>query len=191
MKLNDSNIIVLFEWFNDLKYEKEAAEKAVGSLAPKGAGELDRDFDLRKRKYAVDKANAVGAADGKIDALTIELELTGEWEAFDARRGCGRAKLNKVVNEVDYFVFRETLGTLGNVNEVEMKSRSVGGLRFSSNPDRRIEGESFDVCTSEGSYGSMAGKPVKLQATLKRTYDGKWSGRGEFVQGGNRIPAQR
>jgi hypothetical protein len=191
LKLDDGNVVILFEWFNDIKYAKEAALKAVGPLAPKGSSELDREHDMRKRKHAVDTAKAVGVLDGKVEALTVELELTGEWGPFDARRGCGTAKLNKVVNEVDFFVFREVIGTLQSVSDVELKSRSVASLRFAADSDRRIESESFDVCTSESSYSSMAGKPVKLQATIKRTFDGVWSGRGEFVQGSNRIPAQR
>ena len=191
LKLNDGNLVVLFEWFNDIKYEREAAVKGVGDLAPKGASELDRAYDVRKRKHEVDKAKAAGGPEGKVEALSVELDLTGEWGPYDARRGCGKAMLNKVVNEVDFFVFRETLGNLGNRADVELKSRSIESLAFASDADRRIEGQSFDVCTSESSYTSMAGKPVKLQATIQRTYDGKWTGRGEFVQGSNRIPAQR
>jgi hypothetical protein len=191
LTLNDGNLVTLFEWFNDIKYEKDAAVKVAGSLAPKGSSELDREYDVRKRKHQVEVAKAAGKPEGKVEALTVEFGLTAEWDPYDARRGCGAAKLHRVINEVDFFVFRETLGSLGSVAEAEVKSRSVESFKFAADSDRRIEARSFPVCTSESSYAGMAARPVKLEASLKRTYDGKWTGRGEFTSGGNRIAAQQ
>jgi hypothetical protein len=189
--LNDGNMVLMFEFFQDMHNEIEAAGKGVGSLEPKRSGELDRDFDKRQRDHAVAIVKAKAPFEGQIDAAVFQWTLTAEYEPVDARTNCTRAKLFADMEAVDFFVFRNTIGGLSNSTKIDIKSRTVETLELRSDGSRRIEGYSYKICGQ--SADSLNAKGVTLAATVSRSWVGEdWKGAGEFVdKNKNRIPAAR
>jgi hypothetical protein len=193
LTLTDADFVVLFEWFNDRKYERDAAVNAIGPAPKRNTGELDREFDLRQRAYDVAVAKARGPADGKIEAAVFTLDLSVAFDPWDSRTGCGRARLSAEVDKVDYFVFRETLGGLQNTAPVTIKSRTAESMKFTAEGHRRLEANSWPICMAQASYDALAAKGAKVTGTLQRAaLTPDWKGTVEFVdKSGNRLPAQR
>jgi 3,4-dihydroxy-2-butanone 4-phosphate synthase len=81
-----NDLVVMFEWFADVKAESDALRKQVPPLEPQRSGETPAQFDVRKRLYDEDLVRAVTPADGKIDLTTFSSDLAATFSA-DAK-GC-------------------------------------------------------------------------------------------------------
>jgi len=182
-KLRGADVVILFEFFMDIKHEVDAASQSVPALAPKASGELDREFDVRKRKHDEAVVRATAPIQGKIDTTSFDLEWAGTWEPLNPSTGCTRAKAILDVNHVDFFAFREGMGTLKSRSDVQVKTKTVEAMSFESGGTRRIEATSKPVCAvSESTYKSLQSSGVKLWVEMSRTWEGgDWSGPAEFV----------
>jgi hypothetical protein len=181
MKLTGDDIVILFEFFGDIKHEKESATAGVSAPQPLGAGELEREFDLRKRAYDEAVVRATAPIEGKLEAASFDVEVAGEWEDLGPN-GCTKAKAVADMSAVDFFLFREAMGTLQVRSEVKTKTKTVQSLAFEGAGTRRIEAVSKKVCVSESELATLRGSGVKLWVEMRRTVSGDdWTGPAEFV----------
>jgi hypothetical protein len=178
------DIIILFEWFNDLKYEREAAIAAVGELAPQAAGELTGAYDKRARVHEEAVATTRARFEGRIDVTTFEIALPATFDAYDTTTGCiPKARFLVDLGAVNFYTFREAMGGPNLTSPItQTKPVTVATLHFSSDGTRRFEGLSKPVCVSADAARAVTADDVKFKLLLKRTYKGQdWTGVGEFV----------
>jgi hypothetical protein len=164
--LTNADFVRLFEFFNDVKNELEAAEGRIGPLQAQQSSESVSMFERRARKRDEDLTRARGPHEGRIEATTFDLTL----DATTADRdGCSRAVAEVDLSNLSFDLFRVGMGVKEVSNPVTVKSSSIESARFTAESPRR-----FEV------LGRCGTKSTRLRMTLVRTWDGKWSGAGTF-----------
>jgi len=166
IQLDAGSMAELFTTLQRLEAEVEAARRRVPALSPRGEGETERLYERRARRHAIQQAQAVGPAQGRIEAVTFAVSLP---VVEASRDGCRRPVARADLSELPFSTFRAGMGTLGRTNEVALTSSTIeravftveGGFRF------EVVGRCDEVATT-----------AKL--SLRRTHDGRWSGRGDI-----------
>jgi len=185
-----NDLVVMFEWFADVKAESDALRKQVPPLEPQRSGETPAQFDVRKRLYDEDLVRAVTPADGKIDLTTFSSDLAATFSA-DAK-GCAVGAVSVDLTAVPYFTFRTAMGNTTAKNPiVAKKSRSIAGGEFANGEARSMKLTSKPVCGPAAASLLASGGRAKVQLS-RSSKGGDWSATGEFVdKTGEIVPAAR
>jgi hypothetical protein len=173
------DLVMVFEFFNEVHWGIKAAEEQVGPLKPKESWESDDAFWLRKRKHEEAIAAATSPWEGKIDATTFSAVLTGGFSPYDG--SCTSALVDLDLSQVQFDLYRRTLG--GNAVNVPVAAtgRNVGSISFMASGRRRFEAISTPLCVSAGSAASLAAAGSKVELTFRRPHNSdKWTGTAEF-----------
>jgi hypothetical protein len=185
------DLVMIFEFFNDVKNEIDAAKASAGPKPTQNAGEMEAVFDKRARAFDESVVAAIAPSEGKIDATTWAVELPAALGAPDAK-GCQKVELLADLPSVGYLLFRTAMG--GNLVLYDVtfpKPITVEKLQWGGENSRRLQGTSWPICDPTALATLSSG--VKFKGTLHRTHlGGDWTGTGEFVdKTGVNIPAKK
>jgi hypothetical protein len=187
------DLVMLFEFFVDRKYERDAAVQALPAVAEQGDNEPEAAYDKRVRTHDEEVARATSKIDGHIDVTTFDIELPATLEPWDASINCfPKAKFEVNLDHVQFFSWREGMGGNFLVHAIKMDkpSKTVQLLEFNANGIRRFQGNSYKICTASPEVGKeIEAHGIKVVMKIKRTYKGQdWSGTAEFVDATTNLP---
>lgn len=165
--VDEKNFVELFEFFNDAKNEITAAEARVGALGTRRDDESQSMFERRSRAHQEALVKARGPFEGRIEATTFSVSLPA---TVVERDGCKRSVASIPLEAVSFDLFRTGMGTRAASNPVTLVGTpTVDSAQFTTESPRRFE--AVGRCGTTG---------TRLRMTLKRTWDGQWSGSGGF-----------
>jgi len=156
----------LFTTLQRLEAEVDHAQRSIAPLAPRGAGETERLYERRARRHAIEQVRAVGPAHGRIEATSFVVELPVVEASSD---GCRRPVAIADMSDLPFSTFRAGMGALERSNPVNMTSSTIERALFTVEGGFRLE--------VVGRCGEVA---RSARFTLRRTHDGRWSGRGDI-----------
>ncbi|NCG17681.1 MAG: hypothetical protein GWP91_01515 [Rhodobacterales bacterium] len=178
--LNNSDFVILFETYNDIKYEEEAIRERIGDFKAREEHETDDVFFLRKRKYDEGLLAAVSPVVGKIDKLTFEAMLTGGFTPHDG--SCTQGLIEIDLNQISFDLFRYALGGRRVMVPINIADSNVASAKFEANKGQKFTALSSPVCVSAGAAAGLAGQGSKFKVTFSRMHDENvWSGTGSFT----------
>lgn len=170
----NDDFVILFEFFNDIKYAIKAAEREADSIDPRQSHESDDDWFLRKRKAEEGRLATVSPLEGKINATTFKITLTG---AVAEVGGCKKAAVNIPLEKIDFNLYRYTLGGSAVDLPLSLEGSNVESVAFKATGGRRFE--AFSTCVS----GSGA-NGARLELEMRRPFNSDaWTGKATFVDG--------
>lgn len=177
----NDDLVIVFEHFNDIKYEIEAAKSALGALAPRASYEDDVKYDMRTRDFDIRQAQTMSPFEGRIAKTTFDIELTGGFTPHDG--ACTRPTVVVDLTKVNFDLFRYTLGGLRVEVPVSLDAGSnVEAAKFAATGQYRFEATGKPICVSAAQAATLSSQGSKLRMTLRRPFDSdNWTGTASFV----------
>ncbi len=187
----DADGVVVIERLADAFHAREAVVARVGPAPTRLANETDYAFDQRGRTYKLSLAKALGPVEGRLEGLRFVLTVPAFYGEPDGA-GCLTVRANVDVSIVDFFVFRNAMGTTLQRNAVELGkvSKTVASLVWIGDDKERFEAASIPLCGP--AVPGLVGKTARLEATIRRKASGGWTAdAAEFVDSrtGSRVKA--
>lgn len=168
LTLDSATFVQLFEFFQDMKNELDAAEARVGPLQPQQGNETQSIFERRARSHQEQVVKARGPFEGRIQNTTFVVTLDA---AVTDRDGCSRSVATWDAGAVSFDLFRLGMGTTKASTALVALSTSptVEKAQFTLENPRRFE--ILGRCGTTASKGRI---------TMTRTPEGAWSGTAAF-----------
>jgi hypothetical protein len=168
LTLEDATFVQLFEFFQDMKNELDAAEARVGPLQAQQGSETQSIFERRARSHQEQVVKARGPFEGRIQNTTFVVTLSA---SVSDRDGCSRSVATWDAGAVSFDLFRLGMGnTKVSVLPVQLSaSPTVEKAQFTLENPRR-----FEIL---GRCGTTA---TKGRITMSRTPEGVWTGTASF-----------
>ena len=165
--IGPGNFVELFELFNDVKNDIDAAAAKVGPSAPQGPTESVNLYERRVRTWEEQLVKVKGPLEGRIEATTFQVTLPA---TVVDRDGCKRSVASVDMTAIEIGLFRTGMGTIATSAPVECRScPTIETARFTLENPRR-----FEVLGRCGTTGN------KLSLTMNRAAAGAWTGVGGF-----------
>jgi len=185
---NPDDMVMLFEFFNDMKYGMDAAKQQIGPAPVQKDTDMQSVYDKTYRKWQEDTVAATAPFEGQIDHTDFDISLPATWAPYTA--GCTKAILHVPMDSVQFMLFRAAMGSNLVLFDVTMpKSVTVAKLQFAGENHREFNGESWPICVDQATATTIMAGPVSWKGDIHRTHVGAdWTGTGEFIDGHTNAP---
>lgn len=179
---SDAEFSKIFEFFDSIKAESDAAKKGAGAKPTKNASETDNTFDKRARAADEQLVGILGPIEGKIDQTTFSIEVPLKLGAYDGSRCWGAPTYHVDLSSQPFQSWRNTNGTKGDqVVVLDKKSTNVASVKWIGTTPYGFDVVGKSLCPYEYA-GELGGQGVKLKLTMKRTRKGEdWTGHAVIV----------